>query len=89
MIRIPHKFGCKAKGKLPSTGHSIWDKMSYNREYIKPHLGDLFSLYRDQCFIFLPTKIEGVFYYCGEGYGFYQENRDENYDKIGQILAHL
>lgn len=58
-------------------------KHKYEREYIQPVLGDLFSLYRHDCIIFISGK------YVGRGYGFYQDNRDEDYDKIGQFLAQI
>ncbi|MGB3189117.1 MAG: hypothetical protein WBB43_06765 [Limnoraphis sp.] len=91
-IRIPYKFGCKAKPKLPksnvSTIKAFSEKLEFNREHIQPHLGDLFFLYRNYCFIFMPAQF-GVLYYCGSGYGVYDDQRDEDYDKIGQILARI
>jgi hypothetical protein len=58
-------------------------KHKYEREYIQPVLGDLFPLYRHHCIIFISAK------YLGRGYGVYAENRDELYDKVGQLLTQI
>ncbi|MFB2891963.1 hypothetical protein ACE1CI_03350 [Aerosakkonemataceae cyanobacterium BLCC-F50] len=58
-------------------------KLKYEREYIQPVLGDLFRLYRHDCIIFISGK------YVGRGYGFYEDNRDEDYEKVGQLLAQI
>lgn len=58
-------------------------KHEYEREHIQPVLDDLFPLYSDKCIIFISGK------YVGRGYGFYQDNRNEDYDKVGQLLAEI
>lgn len=57
-------------------------KLKYEQENIKPFLGDLYPLYRDECVIFLAGK------YIGNGYG-YLPDRNEDYTLVGQILAKM
>ncbi len=81
MIRIPPKFGSKVKSdnkpRLTASQRlkAFSEKLDYNQKYIKPNLGKLFQLYRHHCTIFMPGDFSefGVMYYCGEGYGVYQE----------------
>lgn len=58
-------------------------KQKYEREYIQPVLGDLFPLYRHHCILFISAK------YVGRGYGVYEDNRHEDYEKVGQLLAQI
>ena len=86
-IRIPPKFGFKVEPeKKPRISASqrlkaFSETLDYNHKYIKPHIGELFGLYRHYCTIFLPGELSefGVMYYCGDGYGIYNESRDEDY----------
>ncbi len=92
MIRIPPKFGSKVSNPEPDKSQgSIFDrlnaKIKWGREHIEPYLEDLFPLYRHSCIIFLPT--ENTYYYTGAGYGNYESNRDDDYTRIGEILAKI
>ena len=95
-IRIPPKFGFKVQDNQPRVSVSerlkAWSKkLDDDRTTIKPHLGELFGLYRHYCTLFLPGDLSefGVMYYCGDGYGISDENRDEDYERVGQILARI
>jgi hypothetical protein len=55
-------------------------KLKWEREVIKPMLGDLFPCFKDSCTIFISGE------YVGQGYGTY-DRTDEEYDQAGQILA--
>jgi len=61
-------------------------KLRWEKEHIKPVLGELFPSYDDPCFIFLTFGCDEG--YVGEGYGFYH-SRIEEYDEIGRRLAKL
>jgi len=61
-------------------------KLCWEKEHIKPVLGDLFLSYGDTCYIFLTFSCDEG--YVGEGYGFYH-SRTEEYDEIGRRLAKL
>ncbi|VXD24351.1 hypothetical protein [Planktothrix paucivesiculata] len=92
MIRIPPKFGSKVPKPEPDKSKgSVFErlnaKLKWERENIEPHLKDLFPLYRHTCIIFMPT--ENTFYYTGAGYGNYENGRDDDYNRIGAILAQI
>lgn len=94
MLRIPPKFGSKLPAPKPESNKpkgSFFDrlnaKLKWEREQIQPYLGDLFPLYRHSCIIFLPT--ENTYYYTGAGYGDYDKRRDDDYSKVGEILAKI
>ncbi|WP_083623041.1 hypothetical protein [Planktothrix paucivesiculata] len=92
MIRIPPKFGSKAPKPEPDKSKgSVFErlnaKLKWERENIQPHLKDLFPLYGHKCTIFLPDN--GIYYYAGAGYGNYLTERDDDYNKIGEILAQI
>ncbi|MEG4171177.1 MULTISPECIES: hypothetical protein [unclassified Microcoleus] len=61
-------------------------KVRWEKEHIKPVLGELFSSYDDRCFIFLTFECDKG--YVGKGYGFYH-SRTADYDEIGRRLAQL
>ena len=61
-------------------------KVRWEKEHIKPVLGDLFLSYGDTCYILLTFSCDEG--YVGEGYGFYH-SRTEEYDEIGRRLAKL
>lgn len=92
MIRIPSKFGSQLPPPEPdkSIGR-FFDKLNakikWEREQIEPYLADLFPLYRHSCIIFMPT--DNTFYYTGAGYGNYENNRDDDYSRIGEILTQI
>lgn len=92
-IRIPPKFGSKLPPPEPSknNGKSIFqrinEKRAWERENIEPHLGDLFPLFRDECIIF-ENQNNIVVYVGRNGFGWYK-NRNEDYRKIGEILAKI
>lgn len=94
MIRIPPKFGSQLPPPEPkpdkpkdSFFKQLNAKMKWEREHIEPYLEDLFPLYRHSCIIFMPT--DNIFYYTGAGYGSYENNRDEDYTKVGEILTKI
>ena len=92
MLRIPPKFGSKLPPAEPDKSKGkFFDrlnaKMKWERENIQPHLKDLFPLYNHDCIIFLPDN--GNCYYVGKGYGNYLTGRDDDYNRIGEILAQI
>ncbi|MEG4210413.1 hypothetical protein [Microcoleus sp. S13_B4] len=56
-------------------------KLRWEKEHIKPVLGEMYPSYDDKCIIFLTFR-------CDEGYGFYH-SRIEEYEEIGRRLAQL
>ena len=85
-IRIPPKYGSRIPEPNPNQPQvNIFDqlntKLKYERENIKPFLGDnLFPYYRHSCILYISGR------YVGEGYGSYK-NQTELYDQIGHILT--
>ncbi|MEG4518851.1 hypothetical protein [Microcoleus sp. AT9b-C5] len=61
-------------------------KLRWEKEHIKPVLGELFQSYGDTCYIFLTFGCDEG--YVGKGYGFYH-SRTADYDEIGRRLAQL
>ena len=61
-------------------------KLRWEKEHIKPVLGELFPSYDDTCYIFLTFQCDEG--YVGKGYGFYH-SRTEEYDEIGRRLAQM
>jgi hypothetical protein len=62
-------------------------KLRWEKEHIEPQLGELFPYYDHRCYIFLtPQCDEG---YVGKGYGFYRDDRTEQYSEIGRRLAKM
>ncbi|MDB9513915.1 hypothetical protein PN499_22195 [Kamptonema animale CS-326] len=87
-IRILPKFnsGNPEPEHNPAPTESIFArlnaKLKYEQENIKPFLGDLYPLYRDECVIFHA----GI--YIGNGYN-YSSSKNDDYDRIGQLLAKM
>ena len=81
-IRISPKYGSKVPEPGPNQPRiSIVDRLKYERENIKPFLGDnLFPYYRNFCILYISGR------YVGQGYGSYT-NQTELYDQIGHILT--
>lgn len=81
-IRISPKYGSKVPEPDPNQPRiSIVDRLKYERENIKPFLGDnLFPYYRNFCILYISGR------YVGQGYGSYT-NQTELYDQIGHILT--
>ena len=87
-IRILPKYGSKVPEPEPDKNQpelnifeAINKKLKYERENIKPFLGDnLFPYYRNFCILYISGR------YVGQGYGSYT-NQTELYDQIGHILT--
>lgn len=62
-------------------------KLRWERKHIEPELGELYGYYRHTCYIFLTPQCDEE--YVGEGYGFYRDDRTEQYEEIGRRLAKL
>ena len=60
-------------------------KLRSESENIEPGLDELYCYYRHFCYIFLPPDKA----YVGEGYGFERENRMDEYERVGKLLAKM
>lgn len=88
-IRILPKY--KSGNPEPEPNKPVGDilsrlnaRLKYERENIQPFLGDLFSLYHHECILFHAGKYLGR----NNAYG-YLSDRNEDYNRVGQILAQM
>ncbi|MEG4970458.1 hypothetical protein QUB11_27990 [Microcoleus sp. B6-A1] len=72
---------------FPSLFRRLTAKLRWERKHIEPELGELFCYYDHKCYIFLTPPCDEE--YVGEGYGFYRNDRTEQYEEIGRRLAKM
>jgi len=88
MINIPPKYSSGLPQQDLEPVGNIFErlnlKIKYEQENIKPLLKELFPLYGDHCLVFW-----GEQYLHGEHSGMYKENREADYQKVGEILAKM